>query len=271
MTKTIFVTGVTDVFSAAIAHALADAGHAVYVGVGQGAERSASIDAGADPGARGRGPELRTVPLETIDQRSVSAAVREVDADAGRIDVVIHPTVPVALGPAESFTPYQLSELYDVTVLAAQRVNRAVLPLMRERGEGLLIWAGLLAEARPDPFLAPGRALRAALGQLAQSYAAELAPFGIDVTVVSYGTPGAGEGGPATVTRPADIETAASYAHVMEEAVGRAAEGPGSATADARDVGQVVAGLVDAPKGTRPFHVTVGSPAVPQEPPGVGA
>lgn len=33
---------------------------------------------------------------------------------------------------AEAFTPEQLAELYDVNVLSTQRINRAVLPILRK-------------------------------------------------------------------------------------------------------------------------------------------
>jgi NAD(P)-dependent dehydrogenase (short-subunit alcohol dehydrogenase family) len=46
----------------------------------------------------------------------------------------------MTFGPAESFTPQQFAQLYDVNVLGTQRVNRAALPHLRKQGRALLIW-----------------------------------------------------------------------------------------------------------------------------------
>ena len=48
----------------------------------------------------------------------------------------------MATGPAEAFTAAQYAALYDTNVLGAHRVNRALLPAMRERGDGLVVWVG---------------------------------------------------------------------------------------------------------------------------------
>lgn len=62
--------------------------------------------------------------------------------ECGHLDVIVHNAGHMVLGPAEAFTPEQLVEIYDVNVLSTQRVNRAVLPHLRERGDGLPVWVG---------------------------------------------------------------------------------------------------------------------------------
>ncbi|MEU6602981.1 SDR family NAD(P)-dependent oxidoreductase [Streptomyces flaveolus] len=264
MTKTIFVTGVTDVFGAAIARSLADVGHTVYVGCPQTSEVSAPAVGATDEVIGTDATGLRTVPFAPIDQRSVSAAVRSVEAEAGPIDVVIHTVMPVTLGPVESFTAYQLGQLYDACVLSAQRVNRAVLPRMRERREGLLIWTASPAEPGPGAFLGPGHALRAAQGRLAEAYAAELAPLGIDVTVLAYGRASGETGGPAASVHAADTDTAASYRPEMTGPLRHGEEHGTSAAPVAEQAAAAVARVVAAPQGTRPVYLVVG-PSVPRQ------
>jgi uncharacterized protein GlcG (DUF336 family) len=78
----------------------------------------------------------------------------------GRIDVVVHHAGHMMSGPAEAFTPEQLAELYDIKVLSTQRVNRAVLPYMRQQGQALLIWVSSSSTAggtRPHPIRREGR------------------------------------------------------------------------------------------------------------------
>jgi NAD(P)-dependent dehydrogenase (short-subunit alcohol dehydrogenase family) len=40
----------------------------------------------------------------------------------------------MSFGPAEAFTPEQFAQLYGISVLSTQRVNRAALPHMRKHG-----------------------------------------------------------------------------------------------------------------------------------------
>ncbi|MEU5712474.1 MULTISPECIES: SDR family NAD(P)-dependent oxidoreductase [Streptomyces] len=263
MTKTIFVTASTDPLGAAVARALADADHTVYVGHRQVADANDRVPGGPDTviGVDTRG--LRTVAYEAIDQRSVTAAVRRIEAEAGPVDVVVHSGAPITLGPTESFTPYQLGQLYDACVLSAQRINRAVLPRMRERGDGLLIWTDPPTRPGPAPFLAPGHALRAALGQLAEAYAAELAPFGIDVTIVTLGGTPAEFSGAAEPVRAADADTAAFYP-VPAGTPERAGGHPASSAPAVEELAAAVAHLVAAPRGTRPVRVAVGDPGAPE-------
>ena len=72
--------------------------------------------------------------------------------------------------------------------MSTQRVNRAVLPHLRAQGDGLLVWVGSTStRGGTPPYLAPYFAAKAAEDSLAVSYAAELARFGIDTTIVVPG------------------------------------------------------------------------------------
>lgn len=73
--------------------------------------------------------------------RTVATCLRLL-AEAGHLDIVIHNAGHMVFGPAEAFTPEQLAELYDVNVLSTQRINRAVLPILRKQGRGLVVWVG---------------------------------------------------------------------------------------------------------------------------------
>ncbi len=100
----------------------------------------------------------------------------------------IHNAGHMVYGPAEAFLPEQLAELYDVNVLGAQRVNRAALPHMRTARQGLLVWTGSSSVAGGiPPLLGPYFASKAAMDALAVSYARELAPLGIESSIVVPG------------------------------------------------------------------------------------
>lgn len=163
MSKTILITGASSGFGALSARALARAGHTVYAAMRATTGRNAPRVAEAAEFAKEHGVDLRTVELDVLSQESVDAAVATVLAEAGAIDVVVHNAGHMVLGPTEAFTPEELAAVYDTNVLGSQRLNRAVLPHMRERGHGLLLWIGSSStRGGTPPYLAPYFAAKAA-------------------------------------------------------------------------------------------------------------
>jgi short-subunit dehydrogenase involved in D-alanine esterification of teichoic acids len=161
--KVVLITGASSGFGAMTARALADAKHVVYAGMRNIGGRNARAAESARRYAVQRGVTLRPVEMDVSDQASVDAAVGAVLAEAGRVDVVIHNAGHMVLGPTEAFTPEQLAAVYDTNVLSTQRVNRAVLPALRARRDGLVIWVGSSSSrGGTPPYLGPYFAAKAA-------------------------------------------------------------------------------------------------------------
>ncbi|MGA5275727.1 SDR family oxidoreductase [Streptomyces cellulosae] len=257
----ILITGASSGFGAMTARALADAGHTVYAGMRQTTGRNAPAVADARAYADENGVALHTVELDVSRQESVDAAVSAVTEEAGRVDVVVHNAGHMVLGPAESFTPEQLAEVYDTNVLSTQRVNRAVLPQMRERRDGLLVWVGSTSTyGGTPPYLAPYFGAKAAMDHLAKSYAVELSRFGIDTSIVVPGSFTSGTNHFAHAMHPADPATAEAYDELYEglmDDVGKRLAALAPPDADPGEVARTIVAVVDAPKGERPFRVTI--------------
>jgi len=145
MSKTIIVTGASSGFGAMTVRHLADAGHTVYAGIRSISTRNQQAAADAQAYADEHGVELRPIEMDVTDQESVDTAIARVVHEAGHLDVVVHNAGHMVLGPTEAFTPEQLAASYDVNVLSTQRVNRAALPHLRERGDGASFRLGDLA------------------------------------------------------------------------------------------------------------------------------
>ncbi|MGC9543844.1 SDR family oxidoreductase [Streptomyces sp. UG1] len=257
MPHVVLVTGASSGFGALTARALADAGHTVHAGIRQTTGRNAPAVADARSYADEHGVDLRTVELDVSSQESVDAAVAEV----GRIDVVVHNAGHMVLGPTEAFTPEQVAEIYDTNVLSTQRVNRAVLPAMRARRDGLLLWVGSSSTyGGTPPYLGPYFGAKAAMDHLAKSYAVELSRFGIDTAIVVPGSFTSGTNHFAHAMHPQDTATAEAYdtfyAGLMDD-VGKALAALAPADADVRDVADAIVRIVDTPKGERPFRTTI--------------
>ena len=260
--QVVLVTGASSGFGRMIADALAGAGHTAYASMrdlaGQNAHQVAEVAAYA----KDHGVDLRAVELDVQSDASVSAAVGKIIAEHDCIDVIVHNAGHMVFGPSEAFTPEQLAQLYDVNVLGCQRVNRAALPHMRDRGSGLLVWIGSSSVAGGvPPLLGPYFAAKAGMDALAVAYARELAPLGIETTIVVPGAFTTGTNHFANAGSPADESCADFYASRWPDRFAERMRDALAATvpddADPQEVARAVRQIVDAPFGRRPFRVVV--------------
>ncbi|HEY1699525.1 MAG TPA: SDR family NAD(P)-dependent oxidoreductase [Trebonia sp.] len=263
--KIILITGASSGFGALTARALAetDGGTAttVYAGMRDTAGRNAAQVQAANDYSAGHGVDLRAIELDVNFQDSVDAAVRQILGEQGRIDVLIHNAGHMVVGPAEAFLPEQLAELYDINVVSTQRVNRAVLPGMRQRGAGLVVWVSSSSvKGGTPPYLAPYFAAKAGMDSLAVSYAGELARWGIETSIVVPGSFTSGTNHFAHAGHPADTAVEAAYdtryPGLMDQVAAKlAALAP--ADADASMVSDEIARIVALPQGQRPYRVHI--------------
>jgi NAD(P)-dependent dehydrogenase (short-subunit alcohol dehydrogenase family) len=262
MKDVIVITGASSGFGALAARALARAGHTVYASMRETQGRNAPQVKEVERYAAEHGVDLRALELDVLSQTSCDAAIQQIIAENGRLDVVVHNAGHMAFGPAEAFTPEQLAALYDVNVLSTQRVNRAALPQLRKQGEGLVVWVSSSSAAGgTPPYLAPYFAAKAGMDALAVVYARELTRWGIETSII---VPGAFTGGtnhfahagsPADTARAAEYD-AGPYAGVADQVLkGFASIVP--ADADASAVADAIVKVVDAPFGQRPFRVHI--------------
>jgi NAD(P)-dependent dehydrogenase (short-subunit alcohol dehydrogenase family) len=262
MNKIIVITGASSGFGALTARGLARAGHTVYASMRGTTGRNAPQVSEAARYAAEHGVDLRTVELDVASTDSVEQGIATIMAETDRIDVVIHNAGHMSFGPAEAFTPEQLAELYDINVLSTQRVNRAALPHMRKRGQGLVVWVSSSStRGGTPPYLSPYFAAKAAMDSLAVSYASELTRWGIETSIIVPGafTKGTNHfvhaGAPADVVRATEYNDG-PYAGVPEQALkGLASLEP--VDADVSAVADAIVRVVDTPFGKRPFRTHI--------------
>src|SRR5439155_7608510 len=206
--------------------------------------------------------DLRTIELDVMSEESVNAAIQRILSQNGRLDVVIHNAGHMVFGPAEAFTPEQLAELYDINVLSTQRVNRAALPVLRQQGEGLVVWVGSTSTSGGiPPYLAPYFAAKAGMDALAVSYAGELARWNIETTIVVPGAFTSGTnhfahaGSPEDKARLKEYESGPTASLASE--IMKGFELTAAPDADVLDVAKAVVKIVDMPFGRRPFRIHI--------------
>jgi NAD(P)-dependent dehydrogenase (short-subunit alcohol dehydrogenase family) len=262
MKYVILVTGASSGFGRMAANALAEAGHIVYASMRETNGRNAPQVREAKDYARQRGIDLRTIELDVSSQESTDQAIAAIVRDNDRLDVVVHNAGHMVYGPTEAFTPEQLAALYDTNVLSTQRVNRAALPQLRKQRRGLLVWVSSSStRGSTPPFLAPYFAAKAGMDSLAVSYAAELARWGIETSIIVPGAFTKGTNHFLHAGKPADQARADEYANgPTAELAAVALKGLAELEppdADPAAVAQAIVRAVDAPFGKRPYRVHV--------------
>jgi NAD(P)-dependent dehydrogenase (short-subunit alcohol dehydrogenase family) len=259
--KVILITGASSGFGNLAARALGRAGHTVYAGIRATAGRNAEAVAELAELSAAEAIDVRGLEMDVQDQASVDAAIVAILAEQHCLDVVVHNAGHMVLGPAEAFTTQQLADLYDINVLSTQRVNRAALPHLRARGEGLLVWvASSSTRGGHPPFLAPYFAAKAGMDALAESYAAELTKFGIDTVIVVPGAYPSGTNHFAHASTPADQQRAAEYDArygKLRDTINQNLAGIFPDGHDAAEVADEIARVIGLPAGQRPFRTHI--------------
>jgi NAD(P)-dependent dehydrogenase (short-subunit alcohol dehydrogenase family) len=183
----ILVTGAATGIGQLGAHSLAEAGYTVYASMRDIEKRNAARAQQERDYATARGVDLHVVELDVTSQKSADQAVQTILAEQGHLDAVLHNAGHLVVGYVEAFTAEEIAHLFNTNALGAVRVNRAVLPHLRERGTELLLYTGSTSTVVVPPFLGPYVASKAAMDVLAQTTAYEVSQFGIETCIVMPG------------------------------------------------------------------------------------
>ncbi len=253
MKRNVLITGTSSGFGKLIAQSLIKSGHGV---VGSMREPEARNKAHAEE-LKALGAQV--VSIDVTNDQSVEQGTKQAIEHMGKIDTVVNNAGIGVLGLQEMFTSDDWRRLFEVNVFGVQRVNRALLPYMRENKDGLLIQISSLLGRFCIPFFGPYNASKFAVEALAENYRIELANFGIDSVIVEPGAFGTDFG--ARLMHPSDNTRAESYGEFTNapaaqmEAFGPHLEGENAP--DPQWVADAVLKLVETPKGERPFRTVV--------------
>jgi NAD(P)-dependent dehydrogenase (short-subunit alcohol dehydrogenase family) len=225
-----FVTGASSGFGRAITEAAVEAGDTVVAAV----RRPAALDdlVAAHPGL------VDPVALDVTDGPAVDAAVAGALERHGRIDVLVNNAGRTQVGAVEETTDDELRNLFDLHVFGPFSLTRAVLPHMRERGSGAIVMISSVGGQVVMPGFGVYCATKFALEAVAETLAAEVAPFGIKVMAVEPGAFRTNLFGPGAAVmsaeNPAYAETAGATRRFVENGDGTQPGDPAKAAAAIR-------------------------------------
>ena len=178
----VLITGCSSGFGLLAALHFARKGDTVY------ATMRDTAKAGALEAARDKESlPIHVVPLDVTDDASVANAVRQVVAEAGRIDVLVNNAGIGIHGPIEDTDVAEVKEIFETNVFGAMRAVNAVAPTMRQQGSGTIVNVSSLAGRVVAPFGGIYSASKYAVEALSEALHYELHPFGIRVVVIEPG------------------------------------------------------------------------------------
>lgn len=131
--------------------------------------------------------DIRILPYELNDPAAADLLGADAFAIHGRIDVLVNNAGYGLLGAVEDTDDQAVRDIFEVNVFAPFRLIRAMLPHFRAQGRGHIVNLASVAGLAPGEGAAIYGATKAALAAMSYGLAAEVAPFGVWVSVVSPG------------------------------------------------------------------------------------
>jgi NAD(P)-dependent dehydrogenase (short-subunit alcohol dehydrogenase family) len=177
--KVWFITGTSKGFGRVWAEAALARGDLV-------AATARNIDA-LSPLTERYGKQVTAITLDVTNKADVDAAIAEAHARFGRLDVVINNAGYGLFGTIEEVSEAQARAQIDTNLFGALWVTQAALPIMRAQGSGHIIQVSSIGGVNAFPTVGLYHASKWGLEGFSQALAAEVAGFGIKVTIVEPG------------------------------------------------------------------------------------
>jgi short-subunit dehydrogenase len=255
--KKILITGCSTGFGFDAARYLAEKGHHVFATMRDIQNKNAAPASSLRTFASEQGLNMEVYEMDVTSDESVNKAVDQMPV----IDVLINNAGLGYGGPVEAFSSGQCLAQLDLNIVGTIRVTKAVLPGMRQQKSGLIIQVGSTAGRGAFPGFGIYHASKWGLEGLSEAMRYELAPLGIDVSIVEPGPFSTNFLG--NLVAPENAEVAASYGHVGEFAQSFSTQvmqmfDDKDAPTDPMIVVHDFEKLIDAAPGKRPLRIISG-------------
>src|SRR5919107_1390296 len=131
-----------------------------------------------------RSPGIEYLACDVTSDESVQAAIAQVLAKAGRIDLLVNNAGVGLVAGAEESSLEQAKSLFDVNLFGLIRMTKAVLPTMRRQRAGRIVNLSSVMGLIPAPFMALYSASKHAVEGYSESLDHETRSAGIRVVLV---------------------------------------------------------------------------------------
>jgi len=260
--QVVLVTGAGSGIGRAAALSLARAGHQVYASMRETRQKNRERADALLELARKESLSLDVVELDVLSEVACQAAVNQILAKQGRLDVVVNNAGMLMTGITEAFSVEQVAHIIDINALSWLRVNRAVLPAMRRQGYGLLMYVGSTTARLHEPFLGPYIASKVAGDAIAEIMGMEVRPLGIESVILVPGAFTSGTEHFAHSNAPEYLAIEQQYGDFPDRIASlgdrlNEIDAANGGPLDVSAVGQAAVDVLAMPRGQRPFRVVI--------------
>ena len=157
------------------------------------------------------GGSASAVQLDVRDPERVNAAVQEIVAQYGRIDLLVNNAAGNFYAPSATLSPNAWRSVVEIDLFGTFYCTQAVYPIMAQQGGGRVVSISMTLHYRGWPQMAHATAAKAGVDALTRTLAVEWAPQKIRVNAIAPG-PIPTEGVKKAFTPPADSGVADVFA-----------------------------------------------------------
>src|SRR4051812_4161364 len=133
------------------------------------------------------GANVLTLELDVTKPDQVKEAVTQAHAHFGRLDIVLNNAGYSLVGTIEEASADEIRALYETNVIGPVSVIQAALPLLRKQGFGHILGTSSNLGHVTLPVIGYYCSSKWAFEAIHESLAAEVAAFGIKVTIIEPG------------------------------------------------------------------------------------
>ena len=131
---------------------------------------------------------LKVLKLDVTDDKSVKDAIRQINDESSRIDVLINNAGYGVMGAVEDLSLDEFKSQFETNFFGVIRVTKEVIPIMRNQGNGgNIINVSSVGGKIGIPLNSAYISSKFALEGLSESMRYELEQFGIDVILIEPG------------------------------------------------------------------------------------
>jgi 3-oxoacyl-[acyl-carrier protein] reductase len=131
--------------------------------------------------------EVRPVVADVSEAQSVAGLLRRIEAEAGRLDVLVHNAALLGGGPLRRMSLETWRQRFAVNVDSVFHLAKGCAEVMVRQGSGALIFISTIGASRAHRHMFAYDSSKGAVEAAMRSMALELAPFGIRVNAVAPG------------------------------------------------------------------------------------
>jgi NAD(P)-dependent dehydrogenase (short-subunit alcohol dehydrogenase family) len=202
--RTWFITGASTGFGRLLAEEVLKSGGKV-IATARKLEKVADLEERYPKAAK-------AIALDVTDPGQIDSAVTQAFAIFGQVDVLVNNAGYGVAGAIEEVSEAEFMPMFETNVFGLIRVTRAFLPHLREQRSGHILNLSSIGGLIGGQGIGFYNSSKFAVEGLSEALAAELAPFGIHVTIIEPGpfrTDFLGRSGVVAAARIADYDNTA--------------------------------------------------------------